>query len=174
LPPAARSPQAVNCTLRATQEFPPFRVAAAFADWPLQSTFSGSAGMPFSRPGLNIPRQRALPRSRMASFFRGHRACAARSVLEGGGARCQSRDSRGPACLVHDVGPGPRCQGAGYPRCFLKTIIKKEFRSRLETAFRRRPRTPPGLPAIAASPQNPSAPDKPAPNATAADCRPFR
>src|SRR5271163_5247670 len=36
---------------------------------------------PFLRPGLTIPRRRAQPRSRMAE---GDRACAARSVLDGG------------------------------------------------------------------------------------------
>src|ERR1700728_2569118 len=36
---------------------------------------------PFLRPGLTTPRRRAQPRSRMAE---GHRACAARSVLDGG------------------------------------------------------------------------------------------
>jgi hypothetical protein len=55
-------------------------VAEAFAIGHPQSTFSGSAGMAFSRPGLNIPRQRAPPRSRMASFFRGHRALAWREA----------------------------------------------------------------------------------------------
>jgi len=35
---------------------------------------------PFLRPGLTSPRRRAQPRSRMAE---GHRACAARSVLDG-------------------------------------------------------------------------------------------
>src|SRR5271156_5780891 len=37
-------------------------------------------GLPFSRPGLNVPRQRAPPRSGMASCFRGHRALARREA----------------------------------------------------------------------------------------------
>src|SRR5580658_2794025 len=41
---------------------------------------------PFLRPGLTTPRCRAQPRSRMAG---GHRACAARSVLDG-----SERDAR--------------------------------------------------------------------------------
>jgi hypothetical protein len=65
---------------RTRQSCSPFVAVEAFANAQPQSMFSGSAGVPFSRPGLNTPGLRALPRSRMASFFRGHRARARREA----------------------------------------------------------------------------------------------
>ena len=57
-----------------------FVVTGVFANQRPQSVFSGSVGVPFSRPGLTIPRQRVPSRSRMASLFRGHRALARREA----------------------------------------------------------------------------------------------
>jgi hypothetical protein len=61
-------------------KMPAVRDADGFANCRPQAKFSGSAGVPFSPPGLNIRRQRGSPRSRMASFFRGHRALARREA----------------------------------------------------------------------------------------------
>jgi|HubBroStandDraft_6_1064221.scaffolds.fasta_scaffold229470_1 hypothetical protein len=167
LPPVARAPQAVIATCHdhvralvlwllecsSTSEhrrcFPVWR-GAVFPSRPDNSQAAGAVAV---KDGLALPRP--------------PRACAARSVLEGGDARWQPRHGRAASF-------GPKYNPSGFPRCFLHPIIIPKLRSGPETPFRHEPRTRPGQMSAAGLPQNPPAPDKPAPNATAAGCKPSR
>ena len=71
------------------------QVPGAFVNLRAQTTFSGSAGMPFSRPGLNLPQAVGIAAVKDGLVLpRPPRVCAARSVLEGGGLRRQPQGSR--------------------------------------------------------------------------------